>query len=934
MSETKSKKGRSVAAFIFMPQFNLCFEGFAHIVPVFMRTLAVMFAQAGLIPNNHPATRYGIEGVRKYKFTELMGEAWFTLRTTKGTTYQWGLFLAVVMMIGFVVCAIGSVFLSAFFNLGAVAQAQLFDHPGDPYGTGETDGDQAASTFGGFGGVFDTRYSEAPGTVDGASTDYALMVLDKVLRQGAVGSGGSSQLAMQPMMETYNTGVLVIAGILLFWMIMAIVVDTAKTGVVGGGRHNMVWTPIRVVFALGIMIPLGTTGFSSGQFMVMKLAEWGSNFGTRIWMSYIDEATATQNLLPAFRSKSVSGLVSGVFKIKTCEKVYNAYVDEAGGGADSLIAIESSTNLLTGVKTINYTNKQGTKSICGSIWYSASAAPSTVAGLGGALSTVAGTSYQLNQAAYAFTNDVRAAVRNVLDVEDIPTNALNTQATAFACAFGFGHFSDGGTGNNPINSANACNGTANPAACGADAVPGTTCHKTAIDDIVNNFAADVDVAKDNLENNANNYLTGAIHNDMQQRGWGGMGMWYQIVTVLTKLSKNASEITGGYNPGSAWTAESTADIDKKVASIMQSYDAWWEVALSAETNSGITSNNYRDERNKSLNAGGETTKSTITNFAKKASDAVTDGVAETLVQTVFPADAEDFVFDIVDGSGDNVYPMAAVSATGDQITATGVAVIAAISALGLLDCPSFEASFLGFGAGGSLGCALSKSALANGLSSIASALVIAGMVLSFYIPVLPAIRVAFAVLTWIISVFEAVCMVPIAALAHLHSEGDGIAGGAKHAWILWLNVLLRPALVVLGFVGAMLVYNTFVIYWQVSFSSLSASLSATSTWYGKVVGWFAYSLIYVAVLYSAANMIFKMLDMIPNALMRYMGGQADTSFDDHDSAGYMVAGSRMMDGFKSTKTGPQQVQIVPGDGGKGATNAGNTGGNTGGGTKT
>lgn len=920
MSETKSKKGRSVAAFMFLPQFNLCFEGFAHLIPVFMRTLAVMFAQAGLIPNNHPATRYGIEGVRKYKFTELMGEAWFTLRTTRATPYQWGMFSSVVLMIGFVVCSIGSFFLSIFFNLGAVAQAQLFDHPGNPYGTGETDADQAAS-FGGFGGVFDTRYSEAPGTVDGASTDYALMVLDKVLRQGAMGTGGSSQLALQPLMETYNAGVLVVAGIMLFWMIISIVVDTAKTGVVGGGRHNMVWAPIRVVFALGIMIPLGTTGFSSGQFMVMKLAEWGSNFGTQIWMSYINSAANTQNLLPAFRSKAVAGLVNGVFKIKTCEMAYNAYVDQAGGGADSLIGITSSTNLLTGVKTINYTNKQGTKSICGSIWYSASATPSTTASLTGALSTVAGTSYQLNQAALDFTNDVRLGVRNVLDLELYPANILNTQAKTFACAFGFGHFSDGGTGVNPINSANACGGSstgspvaANPAACGADVLPGTGCHKAAIDGVINTFDSAVNGARNALENDANGYLTTGIKSDMEQRGWGGMGMWYQIVAVLTKLSKNASEITGGYNPGSAWTAESKADIDTKVASIMQSYDAWWEVALSSETNAGIDANNYRDDRNKSLNAGGETTKSTVTNLAKKAADAATDGVAETIMQTVFPADAEDFVFDIIDGSGDNVYPMAAVSATGDQITATGFVVITAVSALGLLDCPSMEASFLGFGVGGSLGCALSKSALANGLASMATALVVAGMVLSFYIPVLPAIRVAFAVLTWIISVFEAVCMVPIAALAHLSSEGDGIAGGAKHAWILWLNVLLRPAFVVLGFVGALLIYNTFIVYWQVSFSSLSASLSATSTWYGKVVGWFAYSLIYVAVLYSAANMIFKMLDMIPNAFMRYMGGSADTSFDDHDSAGYMVAGSNMMNSFKSTRNPSQKDKPTPGPG--------------------
>ncbi|MBI3440228.1 MAG: hypothetical protein HY052_00190, partial [Proteobacteria bacterium] len=92
----------SVAAFLFMPQFHLCFRQFSFIVPVFIRMIAVMFEQAGLLPPNHPATRYGAEGVRKYGFFELIGEAWYMLRSSPATPQQWSLFGAFVMMVIFI----------------------------------------------------------------------------------------------------------------------------------------------------------------------------------------------------------------------------------------------------------------------------------------------------------------------------------------------------------------------------------------------------------------------------------------------------------------------------------------------------------------------------------------------------------------------------------------------------------------------------------------------------------------------------------------------------------------------------------------------------------------------------------------------------------------------------------------------------------------
>src|SRR4051794_2931009 len=97
-SNQKSGKKPSTAAFLFLPQFGRCFQGMEYVVPVFMRTLAIMFSQANLIGRDHPALRYGFPDVPRSGFFDLMAEAWTRLRAGKATPYQWGAFASVCLL--------------------------------------------------------------------------------------------------------------------------------------------------------------------------------------------------------------------------------------------------------------------------------------------------------------------------------------------------------------------------------------------------------------------------------------------------------------------------------------------------------------------------------------------------------------------------------------------------------------------------------------------------------------------------------------------------------------------------------------------------------------------------------------------------------------------------------------------------------------------
>lgn len=861
-----------------MPQFSLSFRGASHIVPIFMRTMALMFAQAGLIDRNHPATRYGIEGVKKYSFAELMGEAWFSLRNQNADVRQWGLFTSVVMMIAVFIAAIVTFMMNVVMGLGTSAYAQIFSHPGTPYGGGDqTDIQKLTTAVNGAGSppMFDSRTAyDAGGAPDTAraSADLGLMLLDKVLRQAAAGNGGAMQSGLAGLMQVYNTGILVVAAVMIFWMILSIVVDTAKTGVVGGGRHNMVWAPIRVVFALGIMIPLGTTGFSSGQFAVMKLAEWGSNFGTRAWQGYITGVITSNGLLSPFTAESAGAIADGLARIKTCQVAWNAEAAKQGALTASyrVAPTPPRTDRSRGTITIRYTNR-ASGNLCGSIEYMAPAgnvawADQPAAGNGG-------VSTALKDATDNFRNAMRAALQT--DLQD--GSALMNEAQNFACGFVGRHMRPNDGSTNPVMASGQCS---SDTACGssATAFPDLSCHQT----MINSIRGQVTTAYNGGVSHLTNYITGPMLTDMTNKGWAGMGVWTYYIKILNDLALQAREanvtISGGTMwaaPSQDWQGATPPTIEEVVKVINTDYDRWWgeqmetdasQVAAFANRQSSV----YDQDINKEA-------------FEKDLAQATKGkGIMDKIMRKILPVALVESMFSIPDP---NVYPFTRLVQIGFDIMKLFAGIMAVNTVLTLPNFPI--ASYKG-------------SSLANGIHSASVMGLIAGGMIAFYIPILPLIRTTFAALTWIISVFEAVAMVPLAALGFLTSVGEGM--GQREVWILWLNVLLRPVLVVLGYVASMLVFNSFVVYFSTNYANGLAAMRSDMGIIESLISYVAYTVIYVGAIYTAANTTFKLLDLIPDAMMRWMGGRADTSFTDDNTAGMIFAASNLANSFKSTKS--------------------------------
>lgn len=75
-----------------------------------------------------------------------------------------------------------------------------------------------------------------------------------------------------------------------------------------------------------------------------------------------------------------------------------------------------------------------------------------------------------------------------------------------------------------------------------------------------------------------------------------------------------------------------------------------------------------------------------------------------------------------------------------------------------------------------------------------------GFTAAYYVPFVPFLIFSFAGIGWFISVIEAMAAAPVVALGAIHPEGSEVFGKAEQALMILLNMFLRPALMVIGYV--------------------------------------------------------------------------------------------------------------------------------------
>ena len=173
---------------------------------------------------------------------------------------------------------------------------------------------------------------------------------------------------------------------------------------------------------------------------------------------------------------------------------------------------------------------------------------------------------------------------------------------------------------------------------------------------------------------------------------------------------------------------------------------------------------------------------------------------------------------------------------------------------------------------------------------LVSVLLIAGVVLAYFLPAIPFLRFLFSILGWIVAVVEALLAVTIFCAAHI-TRGDGntlATQATRQGWHFLAALVLRPPLMLLGLILGYFVFVAIIgLFNEIWLPRMRDANAADGL---NVVDAAAMLVLYVMVVYALINSSFKLIDLLPNVAMEWIGGRGGYTDDGADRLGGTAAG--------------------------------------------
>ncbi|MGB4101621.1 MAG: DotA/TraY family protein [Alphaproteobacteria bacterium] len=128
--------------------------------------------------------------------------------------------------------------------------------------------------------------------------------------------------ALKIIFTYYSGALMVFAVIIVFYHLIVIVGETAHTGIPFGKRNKQMWVPVRLVLALGLLVPVN--GYNIAQYMIMQLARLGSGLASNAWEAFADTTQVQKMNLHGTAAIDPTAIVANLVAIGICAKSYEA----------------------------------------------------------------------------------------------------------------------------------------------------------------------------------------------------------------------------------------------------------------------------------------------------------------------------------------------------------------------------------------------------------------------------------------------------------------------------------------------------------------------------------------------------------------------------------------------------------------------------------
>lgn len=690
----------------------------------------------------------------------------------------------------------------------------------------------------------------------GLTTDVSIGLLQRILGNW---HDSNPDPTMGALFKAVNLGILVFAAALFLYVSVVATLHSAEDGEILGKRWGSAFVPLRMSIGMAAIFPL-SNGYSLVQIIVLWLATNGVGFAN--WASELTMENFANNQGMVLTSQlideaALSTTMTGILLSETCVAEHNRKFTEAGAPIATYF-ISPDVNSIKGSTSANsygmaqwglsdkFANdprfSDATSSMCGSIEIQNFNTILNMGNGGGVLSDM--VSAEAVQFSKLFKgsnlNDANTALRIAHFAAIVQaSNRLRPIALSFVNA-------TAGVGG----SSTRTEATATVAA------------QVAITALEYRQSLALVMNKENMMS-ITSEMNAIMINGIKTNGWSTLGAWfYQYARIGSRIS----EMTG-YTPKFSPLSDSKKYDDPGTKELLAAVNG----AIKQSSENPATVKQIQDASGH-FTAGSAT--GGIVGGIVTGSNILSNGAAKFIGEEfgVDPSNPVNALMQLKN-VGDNILTAAEVLYVGKVAVETAGAVTPLGKAVGVVS-----------NAAGSLKGLMGKfaeriSGDAGGIIAYvfifaAFALLGFAMTLAFWLPMAPFILWLGGVMGWIISVLEMVAAAPLWAAAHLHPEGEGMASKyGANGWMIILEVFAKPVLMVVGFFMAARVLDPFLRFASGLFFNNMSTVNSDSV--TGIVTTVAFIFMYVGFSISLVHRCFSLIHVIPNSVLRWVGGGGD-----------------------------------------------------------
>lgn len=697
------------------------------------------------------------------------------------------------------------------------------------------------------------------------------------------GSTAGAENAAANMLGTafgvFNGGVLFFGAIILTWVTVFGLTNTANDGQVLGKKWSSFYTPLRTFTASAFLIP-STSGYSMIQLAILLIASWSIGLASTMWSAVVDymvdETTVQQVLRSVVDDGQFSRIAANILGMQVCAYAVGQGANQTTGMPIDLKLYRHNKQTTYGLSTTYKTyldyrdpNWPGSEDICGAV--------------------ILTTTFMQPDTNRADVNQATATLQG--EIANMQGAIGNVRYQAVLDAFA------------------SMAPKAMELARVAD-TPGATFSVASVQTIIDQAREQMlagirkEVSARVADKNS------GIKQKFKDGGWAMAGSFYRELIAVKDGINSAMRTSQSYVPGtySADHLLTPGSVSTSVKDVMNHYTSLAGLVLQ-KLDQGPDLQTSKPTDLPAMRAsfgpgdftdGGTSVKSQIESWFNSLANRAMQGVVFYLGE-----DGSDPVMQ-VKNIGDYL------AGFGEVVMLSKAAAVATIDGLFEGSKAAASQSVLGTNLSGLLavGPGVLKFVLTgiNEIYSIfspaVSALMYGGYFLGMWIPMVPFYVFTLGVIGWLVQVIEALAAGALWMVMHLTPErDDSVIGSQQQGYLLLMSLFMRPPLMVLGLVASIAVLTPAIRFVNVGFIQAFRIVQADS-----VTGLFSiagYILIYSVIVFAVFMLVFSLPQTLPDRILRWIGGgvgdlgeQSSMSRIEHGASGQaraaVVAGAASM----------------------------------------